>query len=333
MTRSISEGELAMAGPKVRRALVVNGVSVEPGERRRVEIPVGGLPTQTPLALPVEIVRGVEPGPRVWVSAALHGDEVNGVEIVRALLNELDPKQMCGAVIAVPIVNVFGFINQSRYLPDRRDLNRSFPGSKKGSLAGRLARLFLDEIVGCCTHGIDLHTAAVGRYNFPHVRGDLSDAPTRQLLEAFGADVMMDAAPPRGSLRQTAARKKIPIVLFEGGEALRFDRPVVEVGLAGTKRVLEALGVTTFKDAGEPGARRESSQTSWVRARRAGILRVEVESGAFVKKGQRLGTVGDAFDTSAAPLKAPFDGIVLSHVTHPLVHQGEAMFHVAKLGE
>lgn len=331
MTRFTSEGEPSLNAPKLRRALIVNGIKVEPGERRRVELPMGGLPTQTPLTLPVEIVRGLEPGPRVWVSAALHGDEVNGVEIVRALLDDLDPLKMSGAVIAVPIVNIFGFINQSRYLPDRRDLNRSFPGNKKGSLAGRLARLFLDEIVAQCTHGIDLHTAAVGRYNFPHVRGDLSDPQTRRILEAFGADVMMDAAPPRGSLRQTAARKKIPMVLFEGGEAMRFDRSVVEIGLAGTRRVLKALGVADFKDVEGRGANQETSHTSWVRARRAGILRVEVESGAYVKKGQRLGTVGDAFDSSAAPLKSPFEGIVLSHVTHPLVHQGEAMFHVARL--
>ncbi|RAL20802.1 deacylase [Lujinxingia litoralis] len=316
---------------KGRRPLVVKGVYVEPGERQRVEVPVGGLPTQTPLTLSVEVVRGATPGPRVWVSAALHGDEVNGVEIVRELLDELDPKKMCGAVIAVPIVNVFGFLNQSRYLPDRRDLNRSFPGHKKGSLAGRLARLFLDEIVSQCTHGIDLHTAAVGRYNFPHVRGALSDPESRRILRAFGAEVIMDSTPPRGSLRQTAAKKKIPMVLFEGGEAMRFDRSVVEVGLAGVRRVLGELGVMEESGLAVPGANHETSTTSWVRARRAGILRVEVESGAYVKKGQRLGTVGDAFDTSAAALKAPFSGIVLSHVTHPLVHQGDAMFHVAKL--
>lgn len=302
--------------------------SVFPGTRQSLEIPVGRLPTQTPLSLPVEVINGSEPGPRLWVSAALHGDEVNGVEIVREVLERIDPLKLRGAVVAVPIVNVFGFLNGSRYLPDRRDLNRSFPGSKTGSLAARLARLFLDEIVAVCTHGIDLHTAAEGRYNHPHIRGNLNDPETRRIAEAFGAPVMMSASAPTGSLRHVAAARGIPILLFEGGEAKRFDRYPVAVGVEGTLRVMDALEMRSHVPGPINNESLESKNSKWVRAKRAGILRLNVESGDYVERRQLLGTIGDVYERTVTKVIAPFDGIILSHVTHPLVHQGDALVHI-----
>ncbi|MEQ8963814.1 MAG: succinylglutamate desuccinylase/aspartoacylase family protein, partial [Coleofasciculus sp. C2-GNP5-27] len=153
--------------------LTIGGITVAPGERKRTEIPVARLPTQTLLSLPITVINGVEAGPRLWISAAIHGDEINGVEIIRQVLERINPSQLHGVLIAVPIVNVFGFIEQSRYLPDRRDLNRSFPGSPRGSLASRLADLFMTEVVSRCTHGIDLHTAAQHRTNLPQIRANL----------------------------------------------------------------------------------------------------------------------------------------------------------------
>ncbi|MBA2664402.1 MAG: succinylglutamate desuccinylase/aspartoacylase family protein [Bradymonadaceae bacterium] len=283
------------------------------------------------MSIPVEVVNGKFAGPRLWLSAALHGDEVNGVEIVRELLARIEPDTLCGAVIAVPTVNVFGFINGSRYLPDRRDLNRSFPGSKKGSLAARLARLFLEEIVTQSTHGIDLHTGAVGRYNHPHIRGNLNDPETRRIAAAFGAPVMMSAPAPVGSLRHTAANRGIPILLFEGGEAQRFDSYPVAVGLAGIQRVMDELGMYRHTPAPVSHDLLESKTSTWLRAKRAGILRLAFESGDFVKKKQLLGTIGDVFEREVIKISAPFDGIILSHVTHPLVHQGDAILHIAQL--
>ncbi|MFW6198438.1 MAG: M14 family metallopeptidase, partial [Acidobacteriota bacterium] len=161
----------------------IGGERVAPGETRRLDLPVARLPTQQMLSLPVKVLHGSRPGPRLWLSAAIHGDEVNGVEIIRRVLDAVRPEELAGTVVAVPIVNVFGFVQQSRYLPDRRDLNRSFPGSRRGSLAARLARLFLTEVVERCSHGIDLHTGSLHRSNLPQVRGDLDDPETRRCAE------------------------------------------------------------------------------------------------------------------------------------------------------
>lgn len=317
---------------KSPQMVTIGGTSVSAGTRVALEIPVGRLPTQTPVSIPVEVINGRKPGPRLWISAALHGDEVNGVEIVREVLERIDPEKLCGAVVAVPIVNVFGFLNDSRYLPDRRDLNRSFPGSKTGSLAARLARLFLDEIVTVCTHGIDLHTAAEGRYNHPHIRGNLNDPETRRIAEAFMAPVMMSASAPRGSLRHVAANRGIPILLFEGGEAKRFDKYPVAVGVDGVLRVMDALEMREYTEEPVSHETFESTSSKWVRARRAGILRLNFESGDFVHRKQLLGTIGDVYERKMTKVTSPFDGIILSHVTHPLVHQGDALLHIARLG-
>lgn len=304
---------------------------IRPGERLHMEIPVGGLPTQTPLGIPLEVVNGTQAGPCLWLSAALHGDEVNGVEIVRELLDRIDPMTLRGAVIAVPIVNVFGFIHQSRYFPDRRDLNRSFPGSATGSLAARVARIFLEEIVSRCTHGIDLHTGPDGRYNFPHLRANLADPETRRCAEAFAAPLMMSSKAPTGSLRHTVASRQIPILVFEGGEARRFDDHAVAYGLAGIMRVMKELDM--IDDVIDPPTLTplQTKSTKWIRARRSGVLRLNVESGQFVEKRQLLGTIGDVFERQSTPVKAPHSGMIISHVTHPLVHQGDAIMHIAKI--
>jgi predicted deacylase len=308
----------------------IAGRRVAAGERTRVEIPVARLPSGTAMSLLCEVVQGSRPGPRLWLSAALHGDEIVGVEIVRRLLESIDPRKLRGAVIAVPIVNVFGFITQSRYLPDRRDLNRCFPGSRSGSLASRLAHLFMTEIVQRSTHGIDLHSGSNHRTNIPQVRADLSDPETRRCAETFAAPVMINAQTRDGSLRQAAARLGKPVLVYEAGEPLRFDNHAIRLGVDGVLRVMTRLGMLRPARRNRRPAVTEVASSSWVRARQSGVLRMQVELGELVRARQRLAVIGDVFGDEPLSIEAPFDGMIIGHTNNPLVYQGEAVVHVAR---
>lgn len=303
------------------------GETIPPGKRKEIEIPVARLITHTLLSLPVTILHGVEPGPCLWLSAAIHGDEINGVEIIRQVLEQLHPQTLRGTLIAVPIVNVFGFLEQSRYLPDRRDLNRCFPGSPQGSLASRLAHLFMREIVSRCTHGIDLHTASDHRTNFPQIRANLQDPETYRCAKAFGAPVMIHATTRDGSLRQAAAKRGIPILLYEGGEALRFDAEAIRVGKNGILGVMNRLGMTSFPPTNFGSV--EIEKTKWVRATRGGILRLQVSLGESVFKKQILGTIANPFGKQEVKIRSPLAGLIIGHTQNPLVNQGDGIIHLA----
>ena len=303
--------------------------TIRPGELRRLDLPVSRLATQTLLSLPVTVVNGVEPGPKLWLSAAIHGDELNGVEIISQILAKIQPEKLRGTIIAVSIVNVFGFIEQSRYLPDRRDLNRSFPGSAKGSLASRLAHLFMQEVVNRSTHGIDLHTAAVHRLNLPQIRGNLEDEATYHCAKAFGAPLMMHANTRDGSLRQAATKQGIPVLLYEAGEALRFDRYAIKVGVEGIMRVMDCLEMYQFDPLPKAIAPRETRQSRWVRASCAGIFHLEVELGELVDKKAELGYITNAFGEERVAVRASVQGLVISYTQNPLVNQGDAIIHLA----
>jgi predicted deacylase len=309
----------------------IAGVFVNPGERRRLEIPVARLPTGTWLSLPIMVVNGAHPGPTAWLSAAVHGDEVNGVEIIGGVLEHTHARELAGCLVAVPIVNVFGFNAQSRYLPDRRDLNRSFPGSESGSLAARLAHLFMREVVLKCQYGIDLHTGSNYRTNLPQIRANLHDDQTRRMAEAFGAPVIMHASAIDGSLRKAATDAGIRTIVYEAGEPMRFEQPAIRLGCDGVLRVLATLGMrrTAPKKKGAHSALVE--KTTWIRAPRSGIVRLDARLGAEVSAEQKLGIVADAFGDEAAPLVAPEDALVIGHTNNPLVQQGEAVIHLAKM--
>jgi len=306
------------------------GETIPPGKRRELEIPVARLITHTLLSLPVTILNGVEPGPCLWISAAIHGDEINGVEIIRQVLEQVHPQTLRGILIAVPIVNVFGFLEQSRYLPDRRDLNRCFPGSPEGSLASRLAHLFMQEIVSRCTHGIDLHTASDHRTNFPQIRANLKDEETYRCAQAFGAPVMIHATTRDGSLRQAVAKRGIPILLYEGGEALRFDTEAIRIGTRGILGVMNVLGMSTFPIPSFAAV--EVEKTKWVRANRGGILRLQVRLGESVLKKQILGTIANPFGKQELKVRSPLNGLVIGHTQNPLVNQGDGIIHLAVTG-
>ncbi|MEM9692164.1 MAG: succinylglutamate desuccinylase/aspartoacylase family protein [Myxococcota bacterium] len=301
------------------------------GSRTRCRLRVSRLPTDTWLSVPVEVVHGRQSGPALWLTAAIHGDELNGVEIIRRVLTQVRPRTLRGTVIAVPIVNVFGFIEQQRYLPDRRDLNRSFPGSANGSLAARLANILLRDIVRPCTHGIDLHTGSLHRTNLPQIRANLDDPETLALARAFGTRVIKHADTRDGSLRKAAAKAGNKVLLFEGGEALRFDENAIAQGTDGVMRVLAALQMVV-----EPPPPLETPvltvrKSHWLRARRAGIVRIQTPLGARVVAGEQLGIIQDTFGVRVCRVLARTSGIVIGKSLNPLVNQGDALLHVGQL--
>jgi predicted deacylase len=312
--------------------LAIGGEVIPRRRRVRLDLPVARLPTGTVMSLPITVISGRSPGPRLWLSAAIHGDELNGVDIIRRVVKALKPSRLSGTVIAVPVVNIFGLLEQSRYLPDRRDLNRSFPGSARGSMASRLAHLFMKEVVSQCTHGIDLHTAALHRINLPQVRADLSDPATHDFAQAFGAPVILHASHRDGSLRQAAAKRKIPTLLYEAGEALRFDEVAIQTGVDGIYRVMAYLGMYAPPTPPAPPTV-EARETRWVRASRGGIWHRAIALGETVKPRQPLGFISDTFGDKPVQVRSPIDGLVISHGQNPLVNQGDALVHIASLAD
>lgn len=310
-------------------AFRIGDVEVAPGERKYFEIPLAKLPTGSQLALPVCALNGIRPGPSIWLSAAVHGDEINGVDIIRRVLEKLQPRDLAGRLLAVPIVNVFGFINQSRYLPDRRDLNRSFPGSRRGSLAARIAHLFMAEIVDRCAFGIDLHTGSNFRTNLPQIRADLADSETRRLARAFRAPVLVASAPRHGTMREAAQNRGVRILLYEGGEAQNFNRTPIRVGVTGVLNVLHALDMIAPPEPPAPVEVFEGAGSEWARAGRGGILHLDVRLGEAVAEGQVLGAISDTFGRSPGRVRSPVSGVVIGHTTNPLVNRGDAVVHVA----
>ncbi|RCV89687.1 succinylglutamate desuccinylase/aspartoacylase family protein [Billgrantia montanilacus] len=311
------------------------GVKVMPGNRIQIDVPVARLYTHAPLHIPVEVVHGRQQGPVLLVCGGIHGDEINGVEIVRRLLRSKQIQGLRGTLVAVPIVNVFGFMQHTRYLPDRRDLNRCFPGSESGSLGGRVAALFREQIVDHATHIIDLHTGAIHRTNLPQIRAQLSPgSETERMANAFGAPVILNAELREGSLRHYAQNRGIPVLTYEAGEALRFDEWAITPGVRGVLRVMRRLGMLTGEHRRRlPPAAELANGSSWARAPIDGILRPKVRLGARVAKGEVLGKVADPFGNAEEAVTSMADGIVIGMSRLPLANEGEALFHIARFDE
>ena len=322
-----------MSETSEHRSLSIGGIDIAAGTRQTINLPVADLYIGTPVHLPVIVHRGSKPGPVMFLSAAMHGDEINSVEIVRRVLKLPALGELAGTLLAVPVVNVLAFLHQSRYLPDRRDLNRSFPGSDSGSLAARLAHLFLKEVVGKADFGIDLHTGAIHRPNLPQIRADLSNADNKRLAKAFGAPLFLDSKPAEGTLRAYTTAHNIPAILYEACEALRFDETAIRIGVQGVANVMMELEMLP-KNGDVPvstAAPIYAKSEGWARAPVSGILRSQVALGDAVKKGQTLGVIGDPFDEREVPVIAPFGGIIIGRVMLPLVYEGEAAFHIARV--
>ena len=319
-------------------AFLLGDQEIGRGERRKILLKIGKLYDNTDINIPVEVIRGRTSGPIFFVSAAIHGDELNGVEICKRLLDLRQLKDIAGTLLVIPIVNVFGFNSLSRYLPDRRDLNRCFPGSPNGSLASRLAHVFMSEIVSKATHGIDLHTGAVHRRNLPQIRADIDEPETLRLAEAFGIPVIMRSNVPDGSLRQAVSERRIPMLLYEGGEALRFDERAIRIGLNGILSVMYTINMLdSSKRATRPTRPAPkpfiAHSSYWTRATRSGIVRMLSKIGSLVHKDEVIAIISDPYGDEVETVKARVEGIVIGATQLPVVHEGDALFHIATFQE
>lgn len=316
----------------MRKSFELAGQQVAAGTQVTIGLPVVGQYAGEPVTLPVTVLHGRHEGPVMFVSAALHGDEIMGMEIVRRVVQQIAPERLRGTLLALPVVNMLAFLRQSRYLPDGRDLNRSFPGSSSGSLAARVAHQFLGEVVARSHCGIDLHTGAQHRPNLPQIRADLSQPEALRLAHAFGAPLLLDSEPTPGTLRAFTTRRGIPVLLYEASEALRFDETAIRIGVQGVRNVMAALGMVPTRGRAPPTPAVAVS-SSWVRAVRSGVLREPVALGAAVRKGMPLGMIGDPMGGDPQPVTAPVAGVVIGRTVLPLVHEGDAVFHIARMDE
>lgn len=306
---------------------------ITPGSRLVVDIPFGKLYTHTELNIGAHVLHGKRPGPVLLITAALHGDEINGVEICRRLLKLTKINSLRGTLIVVPIVNTYGFVQQSRYLPDRRDLNRSFPGSEKGSLGSRMAWQFTDRILKKCTHVIDLHTGAIHRSNLPQVRATSRDKVSLKMAESFNAPIIIKAASRDGTMRGTANNLGIPIILYEAGEALRFDEQSIKIGVRGIVNVMQSLGMLRTVRKVEKTQSLFSKKSSWVRAEHDGIARYYYGLGQKVEVGDVLAHIYSPYSDFEVSVVATFSGIIIGRNNLPLINEGEALFHIAEVSE
>jgi len=321
-----------MASP-LPEPLAIGGTKIPRGTRTTVRLPIAPLYTLAEMSMPVHVVRGRRDGPRLFVSAAIHGDEILGVEIIRRLLGLKLLERLRGTLIAVPVVNVYGYTARSRYLPDRRDLNRSFPGSASGSMASRLAHLFMEEVVANSTHGIDLHTGAIDRTNLPHVRVSLDRPDAVELARRFRVPLILHANLRDGSLRQEVLERNVPVLLYEAGEALRMDERAIRIGLRGivsVMRGLEMLPKTAPARVTEPLIAKSSG---WTRAEESGTFHLDRDVGDFVQKGEQVGTLTAPLGDASTPVLSKDTGLLIGKTQLPLVYEGEALFHVARLDE
>jgi hypothetical protein len=310
----------------------IRGIPVAQGETREIYLKVSESFLAGGIHIPVTVIRGRAPGPTAFVLAAVHGDEINGVDIVRRLIFDVDHEKLSGTLIAIPVVNIPGFIERSRYLPYHRDLNRFFPGKADGNNAERIAWRIFRQVVEQCDFGIDLHTAAAGRLNLPHIRGDMSNPKVRKLARAFGASVLIDHSGLKGSLRRAATDAGVPTILFEAGETGKFSHRVSEAGLRGVLNVLGEMGMWHSRaHARTPPFQVIVKTSDWIRAPKGGILDLEVRPGQLVYKGDRLGTLLNPFGKTVIQIPSPVTGIVIGVSTEPLAVPGTGVAHIARL--
>jgi predicted deacylase len=301
---------------------------IAPGETRDVMLKYSESYSGVPLRMPIRVVRGPSPGPAIFVTAAIHGDELNGTGIVRELIIRRPPRVSRGTLVLVPVVNMLGFEQHSRYMPDRRDLNRSFPGSAHGSLTARLARTVITEIVARCRYGIDLHSAASHRSNTPHVRADMQNSEAARIARAFGTELIVDGRGPLHSFRRTATRLGCATIVLEAGEIWKFQREALDIGCRGIRNVLIELGM--LDEPAEPAAYQVvADKTLWVRAADGGILHFEVSLGEPVERGQIIATCAGLLGGRTSPVVAAADGIVMGITTLPAVKPGDPVCHIA----
>ncbi len=318
---------------KPQASFTLGSTEIAAGERITIELPMARLYTHSKITLPVHVIHGRQAGPTLFICAAIHGDEINGVETIRRLLQNKSIARLRGTLLAVPVVNPYGFIQRSRYLPDRRDLNRSFPGTPKGSLAGRIAHLFMQEIVCRSTHGIDIHTGSNYRSNLPQIRTSLGNTENLRLARAFGTPMIIHAETRDGSLREAVADQGIPVLLYEAGEALYFNESAIRSGVRGVINVMRAIDMLPKDRKPRNQEPLISRKTSWVRASKSGVFYKQATLGTLVRKNDLLGIINDPVGDQEESIRAPFTGVVIGQLTLPLVHEGDALVNLAHVDD
>ncbi|MEQ9262703.1 MAG: succinylglutamate desuccinylase/aspartoacylase family protein [Owenweeksia sp.] len=301
---------------------------IHQGESCYLELNVARLPSGTQITMPVHVYRSEEPGPVILLSGGMHGDEVNGIEIVRRFLQKgITEKLLKGSIVAMPIINVYGFINFSRDVPDGKDVNRSFPGHEDGSLASMVAHTMTTKILPEVDFGIDFHTGGASRTNFPQIRYEEGDDLAKEIADAFDAPFTLNSSVIKGSFRETAKNMQKTVVVFEGGETLRIDPKTVDEGIKGIKRVLHHFGMLE-KSPKQLHTTRFFEESHWVRAEVSGLFRHRKESGKKVKEGQTIGYISSPTNDYSVKVKSPYSGYIIGHNNFPLIHKGDALFHI-----
>ncbi len=315
-------------------SFAISGVSIGRGEVREIYLKVSESYLSSGIQLPITVIRGRRPGPTAFVLAAIHGDEINGVDIVRRLIFDIDPEKLAGTLIAMPVVNIPGFLTQTRYLPYHRDLNRFFPGKRTGNNAEIFADRLFREVVLKCDFGIDLHTASDGRWNLPQIRGQMSHPVIRKLARAFGATVIIDSEGVRGSLRREATEAGVPTLLFEAGETRRFSKKISLIGLRGVMGVLLEMGMLpreSIRGLEAPPFQVIVKSSDWLRVEKGGILDLAVRPGDLIYEGDVIGEILNPFGRMRTQIRAQGTGIVIGVTTAPLAIPGTGIVHLAKL--
>ncbi len=312
------------------KALTIGGVKINPGESQDLQINFSESYLGVPVSYPVRVMRARQEGPKIFMTGAIHGDEINGVGIIHRLLfgDNLELKR--GTLVCVPVVNIFGLEHHTRYLPDRRDLNRCFPGFPNGSLSSRLAYSLFEEIVKKCDYGLDFHSAAIRGTNYPNVRADMRNPKVRELARAFGCELIVNSKGPDESLRRCAVAAGIPTIILEAGEVWKIEPSVEEIGVRGCMNVLRAFGMIDGEPE-KPLFQATIEKNTWVRAKRGGFLGFRARPGDLVKEGQELANNYNIYGRERSTLVSPCDGMVLGMTTMPAVKPGEPVYHIASL--
>jgi uncharacterized protein len=311
---------------KAMAEFLFNGKSIEPGTRRFIDLRIARLPTHTVIDLPVYVSRSEKPGPTLLLTAGLHGNEINGIEIVRRMISRGLIHPQFGTTVAVPIVNIYGFLQQERYLPDGKDLNRSFPGSRNGSLASRVAYTLINQILPTIDFGIDFHTGGASKDNYPQIRCVFNSTESMNLAKAFAPPFILNSKLIDRSFRKAAQRRGKPIIVYEGGESLRFNEFAIEEGINGTLRLMKQYGL--IEECPEPNLSITMQKSSWVRARSSGLFRTTFKPGQKVLRGQRIGSITDPFGMSSIDIKAKSSGYIIGLNNMPVISAGDALMHI-----
>lgn len=314
------------------KEIVIQGVRLIPGEKVNLEIPIAKLPTHTLIDLPVFIRSSIIAGPVVLISGGVHGDEINGIATAKRILQAFDEELILlrGTVIIIPLVNIYGFLSNSRTFPDGRDLNRSFPGSKKGSLASRIAHILSEEILPHIDFGIDFHTGGRMISNHPQIRVDFKDKIGVELAKAFGTHYVVHSKHIDKSFRKTAYKNKKHLLVYEGGESMRLDSYAIEEGITGTKRLLHHLEMINAPQI--PQSTLVLKESTWIRAKASGIFSCSTRLGEFVRKGDLLAQISDPYGQVVVPVKATSNGHIIGVNNNPVVNVGDALIHVGEEG-